>query len=747
MSFTLVYYSQQDSQWKADLLGFGDPGDTIGMYGCALTSVAMLVSGHGYTETPKTLNEKLKSRNGFVSSGIRWDVVNQVHPEITLRENISCENTDAPLAKINAALEAGQPVVVRVDSSPAPGLQWHYVMVYARKGDDDYLMLDPYPYSPGTTKEDSLMARYSRGNPLRRSIQQVLIYQCATSGGTISLPSSSGTTSTPQTQPTTGTVGDGPRARVKAELTWGLNIRSSTDTSSMTNVVASVPAGTELVLLDAAGASKIGSQQWVRVREPGGKEGWAAAWYLDLVSGGSPAPSTESASTPVSGAAASTPAVSPSGIIQVRVSDAVTAGLRIRSSTSTVSDANIITTVAAGTILTLVNASDEPKVGGNGQWVRVRTPQGQEGMTAAWFLEKVETTEPTSAPVSEAPTTPSTPSSITILRSRPSIGAGLETIPMEAPAASMINDNNLLARIWNKYGGLLSAIASKMEFDPAIAVAILAQESGGQPYGTDGRLFIRFENHLFNTYWGKKNVAVYNDHFQIGSPAWTGHKWRPKASVAWRTCHTSQSAEWEVFSFAQTLDDEAAKKSISMGLPQVLGSNFAVLGFASVKDMFNAFVVSERNQVVAFFDFLQGNAPIATNALKKRDFKTIASIYNGAGNADQYGKLIESHYNNFNKLRGTQPADSSTPVPPQQMDPNKKYLVVSDAVGPGGMELRKTASNTAESQMHLTPGMLLIVIEPYAKATGKLDKVGQWIYVRGPNKKLGYVLSQFVRLP
>ena len=144
MSFKLVYYSQQDPQWKADLLGFGDPGDTIGMYGCALTSVAMLVSGHGYAETPKSLNQKLKSKDGFVSSGIRWNVVSQVHPEITLRDSVNCETTDAPLARINTSLDAGQPVVVRVDSSPAPGLQWHYVMIYARKG-DDYLMLDPWP--------------------------------------------------------------------------------------------------------------------------------------------------------------------------------------------------------------------------------------------------------------------------------------------------------------------------------------------------------------------------------------------------------------------------------------------------------------------------------------------------------------------------------------------------------------------------------------------------------------------------
>src|SRR5689334_25380686 len=106
MTFQLVYLSQQDPQWKNDLLGFGDPGDTIGMYGCALTSVAMLVSGHGYDETPKTLNQKMKSANGFVSSGIRWDVINKVHPQITLREHISRENTDAPLSTIDTALAA-----------------------------------------------------------------------------------------------------------------------------------------------------------------------------------------------------------------------------------------------------------------------------------------------------------------------------------------------------------------------------------------------------------------------------------------------------------------------------------------------------------------------------------------------------------------------------------------------------------------------------------------------------------------
>ena len=33
MTFQLVYYSQQDQKWKQDILGFGDPGDTIGYVG------------------------------------------------------------------------------------------------------------------------------------------------------------------------------------------------------------------------------------------------------------------------------------------------------------------------------------------------------------------------------------------------------------------------------------------------------------------------------------------------------------------------------------------------------------------------------------------------------------------------------------------------------------------------------------------------------------------------------------------
>src|SRR5215216_5358700 len=181
MAFQLVYLSQNDPQWRSDRLGLGDAADTIGKYGCALTSVAMLLSGHGYAETPKSLNQKMQAKQGFINSLIRWDVVCQIHPQVTPKRVVDCRDSEAPLRDIDAALDAGQPVVVLVDNDRDPDLDWHYVLLYARRG-DDYLMLDPWPYQPGINKEDFLMKRYGYDRPLKRAIRQVLFYEVTGSG-------------------------------------------------------------------------------------------------------------------------------------------------------------------------------------------------------------------------------------------------------------------------------------------------------------------------------------------------------------------------------------------------------------------------------------------------------------------------------------------------------------------------------------------------------------------------------------
>ncbi len=397
MAFQLVYLSQQDPKWKSDILGFGDPGDTIGYVGCALTATAMLLSGHGNAETPKTLNEKLKNVNGFVSAAILWSAVNKIYPNVTLKAFIPCSTSDAPLAQIDAAIAAGQPALVQVDSSPASGIQTHWVVLYARKG-DDYLMLDPWPYQPDTTKEDLLMKRYAQGNTLKRAISHVILYE-AFGGSSSPASSSTGTASTPagQSQP----VG-GASARVKAEVTWGLNLRSSADTSSMANVVTVLPAGTQLLLLEADGYSRVGAiNQMLRVREPGGKEGYAAAWYLEKAQAAPPPVVTEPAPSPVKEAPApatttpstppattpSTPAVSPASSAPVeppKFQVIVKVNATKIYSTAAVS-ASVISTEKTGARLTVVEPAEgaRAKIGVQGKWVNVKGTNGKRGFVDA----------------------------------------------------------------------------------------------------------------------------------------------------------------------------------------------------------------------------------------------------------------------------------------------------------------------------------------------------------------------------
>jgi hypothetical protein len=376
MPFKLVYYSQQDAQWKNDILGFGDPGDTIGYVGCALTSVAMLLSGHGYNETPKTLNNKLKNVGGFASAAIVWGAVSKLYPNVTLKSFIPCTDSDAPLAQIDAAIASGQPAIVMVDSSPASGLQTHWVVLYAREG-NDYLMLDPWPYQTDVAQKTYMMPRYAQGKTLKRAINHVILYEAYGSGG-------------PMTPPVTAPVStSGVYARVKADVTWGLNIRSSIDTSSMANVVATVPAGTQLLLLESDGPAKVGAiNQWVRVREPGGKEGFAAAWYLEKVPGAATVPVTESTST--SSPEAPVPASTPSSAPEPKKLTVVvkSGGAKIYKTAS--SKSAVVSTEKSGARLVVVEAADKAaqKIGKAGKWINVKATNNKRGYVDGGSVKK-----------------------------------------------------------------------------------------------------------------------------------------------------------------------------------------------------------------------------------------------------------------------------------------------------------------------------------------------------------------------
>lgn len=221
------------------------------------------------------------------------------------------------------------------------------------------------------------------------------------------------------------------------------------------------------------------------------------------------------------------------------------------------------------------------------------------------------------------------------------------------PAASGAAEK-LVARTWNRLGRLLSAIAIPLKLDPGAAVAVFCVESAGNGFASDGRMIIRFENHHFFRYWGKDQRELFDAHFRFsGVKSWQGHLWRSRTDENFQKVHVNQASEWSAFECARGLDDTAAKLSISMGTPQIMGSNYADAGFESVQEMFDRFAQSERRQVVAFFDFLQGHEthPRKVIALQRRDFIRFAELYNGPGNAAEYGARIAQSFEAFQRLR------------------------------------------------------------------------------------------------
>lgn len=202
---------------------------------------------------------------------------------------------------------------------------------------------------------------------------------------------------------------------------------------------------------------------------------------------------------------------------------------------------------------------------------------------------------------------------------------------------------------YNKYGNLLAHLSNKIGLDLAASVAVLSVESGGVGID-DGRTLIRFENHLFYKYWGKYNEAVFNQHFKFDSGKnWLGHAYRKDPNGEWIDFHGDQDKEYDALNFARTLDNEKALLSISMGLPQILGSNSKLVGYDSVQEMFDNFNKDIRYHIFALFDFF---SPRMIKFLRNKEFVEFAKYYNGQGQARRYGKFIQDYYEAFPKNIG-----------------------------------------------------------------------------------------------
>ena len=97
---------------------------------------------------------------------------------------------------------------------------------------------------------------------------------------------------------------------------------------------------------------------------------------------------------------------------------------------------------------------------------------------------------------------------------------------------------------------------------------------------------------------------------------------------------------------AMKLDEQAALKSTSFGLGQIMGFNHAVAGYAKLADFVEAMCQSEDNQLAAMASFIK-SVNLAPS-IRLRDWTSFARAYNGPDYAiNQYDVRLGAAYSKF----------------------------------------------------------------------------------------------------
>jgi hypothetical protein len=184
-------------------------------------------------------------------------------------------------------------------------------------------------------------------------------------------------------------------------------------------------------------------------------------------------------------------------------------------------------------------------------------------------------------------------------------------------------------------------------------VAVIAVEAGGD--GIDvryNRPIIRFEVHKFYELHGYVSRSAFDQRFKFNpTKKWMDHFYcTPQAPTTWIQLHVgtrdnSQIHEWYALNVAMQLDSASAPRAIescSWGAGQIMGFHWKRLGYASPMAMMQA-AGSMQGQIQMMVNFIISDPKLYT-ALKAKDWKTFARIYNGSGQVDTYSKWLADAY-------------------------------------------------------------------------------------------------------
>lgn len=179
----------------------------------------------------------------------------------------------------------------------------------------------------------------------------------------------------------------------------------------------------------------------------------------------------------------------------------------------------------------------------------------------------------------------------------------------------------------------ITQAGAKFGLSYEIVATVASVESSGSGFNPITKFpTILFEGHIFSRLTGGKYDKT---NPTISYPRWT-RKFYSKTQIG----------EHKRYAEAIALDREAALKSASYGLFQIMGFNHKECGCATIQEFINLNCRSEQDQLNLFLKFIESQGLIGH--LKNRNWKAFARAYNGPDFAiNRYDVKLALAYDNL----------------------------------------------------------------------------------------------------
>lgn len=269
-------------------------------------------------------------------------------------------------------------------------------------------------------------------------------------------------------------------------------------------------------------------------------------------------------------------------------------------------------------------------------------------------------------------------------------------------------------------------IAQTLNCEPASVLAVADVESGGRKDLPDGRPQILFEAHWF----GKLTGYRYN----MAHPRISSYEWN-------RSLYVGGAGEYDRLAEAMRLDVNAALQSASWGLFQIMGFNYRACGFATVQEFVDAIKGDDDADMVAFINFVRANGQML-QALRTKDWRTFARLYNGPGAVASYSaKLADAYARHAGKfafdLEGPPIPVAAPDMQPATLATSKTAWGLGVTAGGSALsfvdQISQVTSGAASISYSL--GSIIRTFGPIAIAA-LVAGIGVYLFIRYRNKML-----------